>query len=146
MKVIWHSQAQKGRRQVSAYIHSSFGIKRVKKFRQEVDDTVSMLKRHPNIGSIDQLYADRPGTYRSIIINSLSKWFTALMTTLSISSVSGIVSKSQKVRSHRQIRPLPTKVYSQGTSDELQQTSEGNALACLLGMTAEILCKSNQKI
>ena len=27
----------------------------------------------PNIGSIDSLYADRPITYRSIIINGLSK-------------------------------------------------------------------------
>ena len=28
---------------------------------------------HPNIGSIDPLFDDRPKTYRSIIINGLSK-------------------------------------------------------------------------
>ena len=32
-----------------------------------------MIMRHPNIGSIDPLFDDRPISYRSVIINSLSK-------------------------------------------------------------------------
>lgn len=73
MKTIWHSEAKAGRRQVATYIYKWFGIKRLKRFRHEVDDVVKMILRHPNIGPIDPLYADRPDTYRSIIINGLSK-------------------------------------------------------------------------
>jgi len=58
---------------VAAYIRWRFGIKRVKQFRQDVDQTVQMIMRHPNIGSIDPLFDDRPISYRSVIINSLSK-------------------------------------------------------------------------
>ena len=32
-----------------------------------------MLRRSPNVGSIDPLFADRSSAYRSIIINGLSK-------------------------------------------------------------------------
>jgi Txe/YoeB family toxin of Txe-Axe toxin-antitoxin module len=31
------------------------------------------LKRSPGIGQIDPLFADRPQTYRSVIINGLNK-------------------------------------------------------------------------
>ncbi len=73
MKIIWQSPAKTGRRQVAAYIRRRFGIERVKQFRQEVDQTVQRIMCHPNIGSIDPLFDDRPKTYRSIIINGLSK-------------------------------------------------------------------------
>ena len=62
-----------GRREVAAYIRKEFGIKRVKRFRQEIDDVVMTLMRSPNIGSIDPLYANRPLTYRSVIVNGLNK-------------------------------------------------------------------------
>lgn len=73
MKLIWQEPAKVGRRQVAAYIRREFGIKRAKKFRQEVDDTATMLLRSPGIGRIDPLYADRALTYRSVIINGLNK-------------------------------------------------------------------------
>jgi plasmid stabilization system protein ParE len=73
MKVVWQEAAKVGRRQVAAYIRKEFGTKRVKRFRQEIDETVSLLMRSPNIGQIDPLYADRPQTYRSIIVNGLNK-------------------------------------------------------------------------
>lgn len=73
MKVVWQTQAQKGRRQIAAYINRQFGLNRMKMFRQKVDQTVRMLIQSPNIGSIDPLYADRPVLYRNIIINGLSK-------------------------------------------------------------------------
>ena len=73
MKVIWQESAKAGRRQVAAYIRREFGIKRTKKFRQEVADTVNQLMHSPGIGQIDPLYADRPLTYRSVIINGLNK-------------------------------------------------------------------------
>ena len=40
---------------------------------QEVDKTVKLLMRSPNVGQIDPLYANRAFTYRSIIINGLNK-------------------------------------------------------------------------
>lgn len=73
MKVIWHEPAKRGRRQISAYIRHEFGTKRDRLFRQQVADTVDMLKRNPGIGQIDPLFANQTTTYRSIIINGLNK-------------------------------------------------------------------------
>ena len=73
MKIIWQTPAIVGKRQVTAYIRRRFGIERVKQFRLDVDQTVQMVIHHPNIGSIDPLFDDRPKTYRSVIINGLSK-------------------------------------------------------------------------
>jgi plasmid stabilization system protein ParE len=73
MKVIWETTAKVGRRQVVAYIRKWFGVKRVKQFQQEVDDTVQLLRKSPNIGQIDPLFANRAETYRSVIINGLNK-------------------------------------------------------------------------
>ena len=73
MKAIWEPKAKDAKRQIAAYIRSEFGTKRAKKFRQDVDDTVTMLLRTPNIGQIDPLFEGRAKTYRSIIINSLNK-------------------------------------------------------------------------
>ena len=73
MKVIWDPAAKQAKQQIAEYIRKQFGIGRVKKFRQEVDQAARLLMRHPNLGSIDPLYADRAVAYRSIIINNLSK-------------------------------------------------------------------------
>ena len=73
MKAIWDSEARKAQRQVAAYIRKEFGVRRAKKFRQEVDETVNQLMRSPGIGQIDPLFSDRARTYRSVIINGLNK-------------------------------------------------------------------------
>lgn len=73
MKVNWDPEAKKAQRQVAAYIRKEFGVKRAKKFRQEVDDTVNQLLLSPGIGQIDPLFSDRARTYRSVIINGLNK-------------------------------------------------------------------------
>lgn len=73
MRIIWHSQAKKGRRQVAEYIRKRFGIQRVKIFRQDVDQIAKTLMQYPNLGPIDPLFNDRPVTYRSVVINGLSK-------------------------------------------------------------------------
>lgn len=73
MNIIWLKNAKEGRRQVADYIRRQFGVKRVKIFRQEVGETVQLLSRSPNMGQIDPLFSDRPFTYRSVIINGLSK-------------------------------------------------------------------------
>lgn len=73
MKAIWEPKAKVAKRQIAAYIRTEFGTKRAKKFRQEVDDMVTMLMRAPNIGQIDPLFEGRAKTYRSIIVNGLNK-------------------------------------------------------------------------
>ena len=73
MKISWHEEAKVGRRQVAKYICKQFGVSRAEKFRQSVDQTVQMIMRHPEIGPIDPLFADRPRTYRSVIVDRLSK-------------------------------------------------------------------------
>ena len=73
MKVYWDPAAMKAQRQVAAYIRREFGVKRAKRFRQDVDDTVKQLLRSPDIGKIDPLFSDRAKTYRSVIINGLNK-------------------------------------------------------------------------
>ena len=73
MKVIWDPKARKGRNQVAKYILRQFGVKRKDEFLLEVRETTKILKIHPNLGPIDPLFDDRPKTYRSVIINGLSK-------------------------------------------------------------------------
>ena len=73
MRVVWHQQAKEGRDQVANYIGREFGKKRKMRFLQEVRQMTQMLKNSPNIGQIDPLFANRPVTYRSVIINSRNK-------------------------------------------------------------------------
>ena len=73
MKVHWDPAARKAQLQVAAYIRREFGVKRAKRFRQDVDDTVKQLLRSPGIGQIDPLFSNRANTYRSVIINGLNK-------------------------------------------------------------------------
>jgi len=73
MRVEWTENAEWHRDLIGDYILERFGSKRMIKFMQDVDRIVGMLVRSPNIGSIDPLFADRSSTYRSVIINGLSK-------------------------------------------------------------------------
>ena len=73
MRVEWTDYAEMRRDQIADYIFDYFGFKRMEKFMQEVDYAVNMLVRSPHIGPIDPLFNDRSVSYRSIIINGLSK-------------------------------------------------------------------------
>lgn len=73
MKISWHDEAKVGRRQVAKYIRNYFGDNRAEKFSQSIKQTVRMIMLHPEIGPIDPLFADRATTYRSVIIDGLSK-------------------------------------------------------------------------
>ena len=73
MRAKWTDHAKEQRRQIADYIRQEFGLKRKKKFMQEVDHTVRMLMQSPGIGPIEPLFADRPKAYRSVIINGLNK-------------------------------------------------------------------------
>ncbi len=73
MRVEWTDYADMRRDQVADYIRDYFGAKYKNCFIKEVRKITKMLRRSPNIGSIDPLFADRSVAYRSIIINGLSK-------------------------------------------------------------------------
>ena len=73
MRVIWQEPAKESRRQIAAYIRQEFGRKRAVNFRQEVENTINLLMRAPNIGQIDPLFEGRAKTYRSVIVNGLNK-------------------------------------------------------------------------
>ena len=73
MKIIWHPRAEKEKDIIADYIRWRFGDKHMEEFMQEVDKIAQMLMSSPNIGKIDPLYAHRVKTYRSVVINGLSK-------------------------------------------------------------------------
>lgn len=73
MNYIWDPKAQLQRDQIADYIYECFGEKRSIKFLDNVDEAVDMILRHPNIGTIDPLFADRSVTYRSVVVDGLSK-------------------------------------------------------------------------
>ena len=73
MKVTWTNKAEMERESIAEYIRNGFGTKRMKQFVREVDQVVKMIVRYPNMGPIDPLFADRPRSYRSVIVGGLSK-------------------------------------------------------------------------
>ena len=73
MKVVWTENAEWHRDQIGDYIFERYGYQRMETFIEQVDQTVNMIIRNPNIGPIDSLFSDRPYVYRSVIINGLSK-------------------------------------------------------------------------
>jgi len=73
MTVTWDSEARKNFRHVSRYIRDKFGVKAQQRFVKEVDDLALLLIANPNLGFIDSLFDGRSKTYRSVVINGLSK-------------------------------------------------------------------------
>ena len=73
MKILWAEDAEWHRDQIGDYIFNRFGYQHLEVFIEQVDEAVNMIMRNPNIGPIDPLFNERLGTYRSIIINGLSK-------------------------------------------------------------------------
>lgn len=52
MRVEWTEHAKKQKDQVAGYIRRRFGYKRKKVFAQEIDETIKILMRSPNIGPL----------------------------------------------------------------------------------------------
>ena len=73
MNYIWDPKAQRERDAIAKYIFEHFGEQSVVKFRNDVDHAVDMILRFPSIGTIDPLFADRYVTYRSVVVDGLSK-------------------------------------------------------------------------
>ena len=73
MRAEWTEHAKEQKKQIANYIRKRFGTRHATEFKNEVDQSVKRIMLHPNIGIIDPLFNDCPITYRSVIINSLSK-------------------------------------------------------------------------
>ena len=73
MRVEWTKDADRQRDQVAEYIRDEFGARRRSQFIKEVRQMTQKLKRSPNIGQIDPLFASHAATFRSVIINGLNK-------------------------------------------------------------------------
>ena len=73
MKTEWDPQAKKALRQIAQYIQRRFGTKARKSFLEEVKKTDNLLRSNPQLGAVDPLFAERQHSYRSVIINNLSK-------------------------------------------------------------------------
>ena len=73
MRVKWTPQATGAVRQTALYIRSQFGIRKGEQFIREVHEASVMLGNNPNIGKVEPLLADRPRSYRSLVLNHLNK-------------------------------------------------------------------------
>lgn len=73
MRIIWQDNAKASFKHIAQYIKGRFGLQAKRDFVLRVQQQESLLKRHPNIGIIDPLFADRPIAYRSVIVGGLSK-------------------------------------------------------------------------
>lgn len=73
MRVEWEEMAEWNRDQIGDYIFECFGYNSLEHFYEEVNQTVNMIMRHPNLGSLEPLLADLPQGYRSVVVEKLSK-------------------------------------------------------------------------
>lgn len=73
MKIHWEIIALDGLDQVADYILDSFGEKIESAFRERVQFATELLKLNPYMGVLDPLLSGRSQSYRSILINRLSK-------------------------------------------------------------------------
>lgn len=73
MRVEWEYMAERNRDQIGDYIFEQFGYNALEHFYEEVNRSVNLLIQHPNLGSIEPLLADLPRSYRSLVVDKLSK-------------------------------------------------------------------------
>ena len=73
MIVNWYSEAQWHLDQIEDYIFDRFGLDSMEEFIDKVDQVVELILRHPSVGPIEPLLAERSLTYRSVVVGNLSK-------------------------------------------------------------------------
>ncbi|MBQ1651370.1 MAG: type II toxin-antitoxin system RelE/ParE family toxin [Paludibacteraceae bacterium] len=73
MQIKWDIKAQNSFLQISLYIQEKFGTKARRNFVKKVRDVEAMLKDNPSIGKLETLFSDRTTTYRSLVVDKLSK-------------------------------------------------------------------------
>lgn len=73
MKIIWQTKARTSFQQIAEYIKVKFGMRARRRFVERVHQQEILLRHSPNVGFIEPLLVDRATTYRSIVVNGLSK-------------------------------------------------------------------------
>ena len=73
MKIEWENIAEQKAKEIGKYIRRSFGLKRMKVFGEQIRHTTDLLILNPYMGVLDPLLSGRSQSYRSILINRLSK-------------------------------------------------------------------------
>ena len=73
MIIKWKKQAKASLRRIAYYIKTNFDNNAVIKFRRAVGQQLKMLEAFPDIGAPDPLFSDRTTTFRSVLVNRLSK-------------------------------------------------------------------------
>ncbi len=73
MKIHWTNRARKSANEVGEYILKTFGEKSLDKFIKALWHDVSLLEESPSLGRIEPLLKKRAFTYRSLVVNKLSK-------------------------------------------------------------------------
>ena len=73
MRFTWDDKAKRGLNQVAEYIKDIFGAKSLKKFQQELVHTTDLRASNPYMCALEPLLWERVRSYRSALINNLSK-------------------------------------------------------------------------
>lgn len=73
MKAIWDPNARKSLYKIARYIQTKYGIEARKDFIRQVRETERLILSNPFLGAIDPLFEGRKRSYRSTVINRLSK-------------------------------------------------------------------------
>lgn len=73
MKLYWRIAARQSYFKIAAFIKLNFGRSARDHFVETVKEWTDLLCKHPEMGAIDPLFADRPETYRYVIIANRSR-------------------------------------------------------------------------
>ena len=73
MIVEWTKYAENQRDKIANYISRTFSENHMQTFIRKVWQSAKLLKYNPYMGSIDPLFADRPITYRSLVVANKNK-------------------------------------------------------------------------
>ena len=73
MVVEWTKYAEKQRDKIANYISRTFTEKQMQSFIRKVWQSTNLLRHNPYMGHIDPLFADRPISYRSLIVANKNK-------------------------------------------------------------------------
>ena len=73
MKVILSNRAKGEILQTARYINKEFGRRSKESFLRKVRETRLLLEDNPYLGPVEPLLADRPTTYRSVVVAKVNK-------------------------------------------------------------------------
>lgn len=73
MKVKTLEQAEMAIKKTAIYIKREFGVRSRDKFLSKVEETKELLSFNPYLGPVEPLLADRPTTYRSVVVANMNK-------------------------------------------------------------------------